>query len=66
MSKVDEIKEAIDTLSEDDYVLLRQWFSEKDWQKWDSQIASDSDSGKLDFLMKEALEAKATDKLKEL
>jgi hypothetical protein len=66
MSKVDEIKQAIDTLSEEDYVLLRQWFSEKDWQKWDSQIASDSKSGKLDFLLKEALEAKATNKLKEL
>ena len=66
MSKVDEIKQAIDTLSEDDYVLLRQWFSEKDWQKWDSQISSDSESGKLDFLLKEALEAKATNKLKEL
>jgi len=66
MSKVDEIKQAIDTLSEKDYVLLRQWFSEKDWQKWDSKIASDSESGKLDFLLKEALEAKATNKLKEL
>ena len=66
MSKVDEIKQAIDTLSENDYVLLRQWFSEKDWQKWDSQISSDSESGKLDFLLKEALEAKATNKLKEL
>jgi hypothetical protein len=66
MSKVDEIKEAIDTLPEEDYVLLRQWFSEKDWQKWDAQIAEDSGSGKLDFLLKEALEAKATNKLREL
>jgi hypothetical protein len=66
MSKVEEIKQAIDTLSQDDYVLLRRWFSEKDWQKWDAQIADDSDSGKLDFLIKEALEAKATNKLREL
>jgi hypothetical protein len=35
MSKVDEIKEAIDALPEEEYVKLRQWFSEKDWQKWD-------------------------------
>ena len=66
MSKVEEIKQAIDTLPEEDYVLLRQWFSEKDWQKWDAQIAADSRAGKLDFLQKEALDAKATKKLREL
>jgi hypothetical protein len=66
MSKVEEIKQAIDSLSEDDYVLLRQWFSEKDWQKWDRQIEADSQSGKLDFLVQEALEAKAKNKLREL
>ena len=66
MSRVDEIKQAIDTLPEQDYILLRQWFSEKDWQKWDTQIVADSESGELDFLLKEALEAKATNKLREL
>ncbi len=66
MSRVEEIKQAIDTLSEDDYILLRQWFSEKDWHKWDAQIAGDSGSGELDFLLKEAVEAKATNKLREL
>ena len=66
MSKVEELKQAIDTLPEEEYIQLRQWFSEKDWQKWDAQIAADSGSGKLDFLMKEALEAKATNKLREL
>ena len=66
MSRVDEIKQAIDTLPEQDYILLRQWFSERDWQKWDTQIAADSGSGNLDFLLKEALEAKATNKLREL
>jgi hypothetical protein len=44
MSKMDEIKEAIDALPEDEYVKLRQWFSEKDWQKWDQQIVEDSES----------------------
>ena len=55
MSKVDEIKEAIKALPEEEYVRLRQWFSEKDWQKWDRQIEEDSESGKLDFLIREAL-----------
>jgi hypothetical protein len=66
MSKVDEIKEAIDALPEEEYVKLRQWFSEKDWQKWDQQIVEDSKSKRLDFLLKEALEAKTKGNLKEL
>lgn len=66
MSKVEEIKQAIDTLPEKDYIMLRKWFSEKDWQKWDKQISSDSGAGKLDFLLKEAHEAKATNKRKDI
>ena len=33
MSKVDEIKAVIEALPEEDYVQLRLWFSEKDWEK---------------------------------
>ena len=66
MSKVDKIKEAIESLPEEEYIQLRQWFSEKDWQKWDRQIEADSKSGKLDFLIEEALNEKAKGKLKTL
>jgi hypothetical protein len=66
MSKVEEIKEAIDSLPEQEYVELRRWFTEKDWSKWDRQIAEDSDARKLDFLIREAKEAKANNKLREL
>ncbi len=66
MPKVNEIKAAIENLPEEEYVHLRQWFSEKDWQKWDKQIEKDSQAGRLDFLIKEALEAKDKGKLKEL
>ena len=66
MSKVEEIKEAIDALPEQEYIELRHWFTEKDWSKWDRQIAEDSDSGKLDFLIKQAKEAKAENKLREV
>ncbi len=59
MSKVTEIKEAIEALPEKDYIQLRQWFSEKDWGKWDKQIEAYSEGGKLDFLIKEALAEKA-------
>jgi len=66
MSRVEEIKEAIDTLPEEEYIQLRQWFSEKDWQKWDQQIVVDSETKKLDFLLKEVVEAKSKNKLREL
>jgi len=29
---------------------------EKDWEIWDKQIKKDSNSGKLDFLAKEAMQ----------
>ena len=53
--EIDEIKTAIESLPETDFVKLREWFSEKDWGKWDRQIERDSESGKLDFLIEEAL-----------
>ena len=66
MLKVDEIKKAIESLPEKDFVQLRHWFSEKDWKKWDRQIEADSGAGKLDFLVKEALDEKRERKLKDL
>ncbi|MEK7398768.1 MAG: hypothetical protein AAB116_17685 [Candidatus Poribacteria bacterium] len=66
MTKVGEIQAEIESLSEDDYILLRQWFSKVDWEKWDRQIEMDSESGKLDFLIKEALDEKAKGQLREL
>ena len=66
MPTVTEIKSAIEKLPDDEYIQLRKWFSKKDWQKWDRQIKNDSDAGKLDFLFKEALEAKKMGKLKRL
>ena len=56
MSKVEAIQTAIESLSENEYSRLKYWFSEKDSEKWDRQIEVDSESGKLDFLVKEAHE----------
>jgi hypothetical protein len=66
MTKIDAIKKAIDALREDEYTQLRQWFSEKDWRKWDREIKADSASGKLDFLVREALDEKGKGKLRDL
>ncbi len=64
MSRVDAIKEAIEALPEEDYTKLRQWFSEKDWQKWDNQIETDSRAGTLGFLVKEAFGERKKGKLR--
>jgi len=66
MSNVEEIKAAIEALPQVDYVQLRQWFREKDWEKWDEEIEADSKAGKLDFLIAEVLEEKTKGTLKEL
>ena len=66
MSKINTIRKAIETLSEEEYVQLRQWFSNRDWKKWDQEIENDSKSGKLDFLIREALDQKRQGKLKDL
>lgn len=66
MTRVQEIQFAIESLSQEEYVRLRQWFLERDWEQWDKQIETDSESGKLDFLIKEAFDEKARGHLKEL
>ena len=66
MSSITKIQQAILSLPKADYLQLRHWFNELDWEKWDRQIEEDSESGKLDFLIAEAFEAKKKGTLKEL
>ncbi|MCI0409039.1 MAG: hypothetical protein L0191_10825 [Acidobacteria bacterium] len=67
MSKLEKIQAAIESLSEDEYSRLREWFAHKnDWEQWDREIEVDSQSGKLDFLVKEALEEKSKGRLTDL
>jgi hypothetical protein len=66
MLDVAKIKAAIESLPEKDYLQLRKWFWEKDWQTWGRQIEADSGAGRLDFLVKEALDEKDQGKLEEL
>jgi hypothetical protein len=66
MSNIEEIKSAIESLPETDYVRFRQWFVDRDWTKWDKQVEEDSQSGKLDFLISEAVAGKNNETLKEL
>jgi len=66
MLNVDEIKAVIESLPEKEFVQLRRWFTEKDWEKWDRQMEAQSESGKLDFLIREAFEEKHDGKLRDL
>jgi hypothetical protein len=63
MTKVEEIEHAIDSLPVEEYRKFRQWFLERDLVEWDHQIESDSESGKLDFLLQEAAEEKKMGRL---
>ena len=66
MSTVEEIKSAISVLSKEEYIHLREWLSEKDWEQWNEEIERDSSSGKLDFLMEEAVAEKNQGRLSKL
>ena len=66
MSKIDELKAEIESLPGEQFTELFQWLSEKDWARWDQEIEADSQAGRLDFLVREAREEKATGTLKDL
>lgn len=66
MPKVEDIKHAIEKLSEEEYKQIRNWLLEKDWTKWDEEIERDSAEEKLDFLIEEAKKAKREGRLKSL
>lgn len=66
MSRLTKIQQQILALPEAEYKQLRQWFNELDWEKWDQEIEADSNAGKLDFLIAEALEEKEKGTLKDL
>ena len=66
MSRVEDIQSAIVSLSPKEYARLRQWFAARDWAQWDREIEKDAASGKLDFLIEEAMAEKDQGNLREL
>ncbi len=66
MTTLERLQTEIATLSRQDFKQLREWIEAREWEEWDRQIAADSASGKLDFLKREAMEAKAKGQLREL
>ena len=63
---ITEIQQAIRVLPEIEYVQLRKWISELDWERWDGQIEADAETGRLDFLIAEAHEDGERGALEEL
>lgn len=55
MTTVELIEDQIKHLDNQSFAALRSWFAEYEHTRWDRQIAADSEAGKLDFLVDEAL-----------
>ena len=66
MRTANEIQMEIETLPQQEYIKLVKWFSERDWKAWDQELIKDSQSGKLDFLLEEAMDAKKNGQLKDI
>lgn len=66
MVQVEHIQAEIEELSSEDFARLREWFAEKDWQRWDEQLGRDAAAGKLEFLREEAMAAKEKGTLQDL
>jgi hypothetical protein len=66
MTTVQEIERAVDSLPEREYTRFRKWFLKRDWARWDREIGEDSKAGRLDFLKREAANARAEGRLKAL
>lgn len=66
LMQIERLQTEIEMLSTEEFIQLRQWFVEKDWQRWDQQLEADVDSGRLDFLLDEATAAARQGTLREL
>jgi len=66
MMQIEQLQKEIEALPQKEFIRLRNWFAEKDWEQWDKQLEADIAAGKLDFLLKEARSAKTQGKLRDL
>ena len=66
MATVEEIQSDIESLPHREYLRLMRWIRQKDWQDWDEELENDAASGKLNFLVKEAMDEKKKGKLRDL
>jgi len=58
------LESKIAKLDNDSFSKFREWFIQFDQACWDKQLETDSNAGKLDFLINAALEEHRIDNLK--
>jgi hypothetical protein len=66
MALVQEIKQAVSQLSQEDLSQFRQWFEAFDAHIWDQQFEHDAKSGKLDAVADRAIADYRNGKCREL
>ncbi len=66
MTTIQLIEDQIQRLDSQSFAAFRNWFIEYEHTRWERQIASDSEAGKLDFLIDEALAEHRAGKTKPL
>ncbi len=55
---IDQLKAEIESLGSDEFTELFHWMSEKDWDRWNKKIEIDAQSGRLEFMVRDARERK--------
>jgi hypothetical protein len=66
MTKVEEIKSAIQQLSLEERAELAKWLYGWEDDEWDRQIAADYDAGRLDKLIEQARQRMAAGELRDM
>jgi len=66
MTEIEKLEKRIEGLSPEELAKFRSWFIEFDSRVWDRQIEADSNAGKLDRLVNQALADYRSGKAKEI
>ena len=66
MLALQDIEKEVLSLPKNKYSDFRRWFFSYDFDLWDGDITRDSNSGKLDFLIDEAVKEEKSGELKPL
>jgi hypothetical protein len=64
--QIEKLQAEIEALPKEQFIRLRRWFADKDWELWDQQLVEDAAAGRPDFLLEEARSAKQQGVLKDL
>lgn len=65
-NEIEFLENRIAKLDNDSFSIIRDWFIEFDQARWDKKLETDSNSGKLDFLINTALIEYQTGKTRDL